>query len=68
MEQANNKAYELIALINSKTEYVITKEMYSTGSFPWNETNESKGVNLFIIKFKLVYTFAIADMLFFQLT
>ena len=42
MEQANSKAYELIKLINEKTEYKVTKEMYSTGLFPWNETAESK--------------------------
>ena len=41
MKQANTKAYALLDLINEKSNYKITREMYATGLFPWNETNES---------------------------
>ena len=60
------QAYELIKLINEKTEYNITKEMYSTGLFPWKETAESKIVNL-IICWYLVFVGKLTDLLL-QLT
>lgn len=41
MEQVNSKAYALLDLINEKSDYQITREMYATGLFPWNETNKS---------------------------
>ncbi|KAK4009313.1 hypothetical protein OUZ56_018430 [Daphnia magna] len=40
MEQVNSKAYALLDLINEKSDYQITREMYATGLFPWNETNK----------------------------
>ena len=41
MEQVNIKAFALIDLINAKSDYQITREMYASGIFPWNETNNS---------------------------
>ena len=41
MPDANAKAAALMTLINKQSKYQITKEMYSKGSFPWNETAES---------------------------
>jgi hypothetical protein len=41
MQEANAKAAALMALINNQSTYQITKEMFSTGAFPWNETVES---------------------------
>lgn len=41
MEQVNIKACALIDLINEKSDYQITREMYASGIFPWNETNNS---------------------------
>lgn len=41
MEQVNIKAFALIDLINEKSDYQITREMYASGIFPWNETNNS---------------------------
>ena len=41
MQDANAKAAALMTLINKQSKYQITEEMYSKGSFPWNETAES---------------------------
>jgi hypothetical protein len=35
VQDANGKATALMTLINQQSKYQITKEMYSTGSFPW---------------------------------
>jgi hypothetical protein len=41
MEQAKTKAYALVDLINEMNNYKMIREMYATGLFPWNDTNES---------------------------